>query len=430
MINKFLRLGSTERWLFASSFFQSVGNEAAYFVGITGFAAYDLKAGPELIATIMGIQSISSMVAAAISGVIIDRIGPRATLIGSLLLTIATALSSMLIGTSVPAFIVFAAVLGFVFAMSKTAYNSYGPYLHASRKNLRKVNSLVMGAAYSAAILGPLLGAMVTGKFPTMAVFLVTAVFMTIALVCIVKAPELRKPDRTRPKQNFFHETTEGIRITFKSETLRFFLAIGIVLWFSFGAFDALESLFFKDVLAVDIQWLGWFNMAVGVGLVIGVYALSRIKPKYLTALMLVGGTVLVGIGSLVYVGTLSLWFVMLGGFILGIAFGIAEPLNRTLIQADTPLESIGRVMGANQLIRVGMTLLPLAVAPTLSHMFGIQEVLIGASALTVIIALAMIPTARGLDLRLADARKLEQIHPLEEGEDVAPHDRIPIGMD
>lgn len=430
MLKKLIGLGKTEKWLFASSFFQSVGNEAAYFVGITGFAAYDLKASPELIAAIMGIQSVSAMIAAALSGVVIDRIGPRNTLKISLMLTIVAALSSLLIGTSVPAFMVFAATLGFVFAMSKTAFNSFGPYIHSSRKNLRKVNSLVMGAAYSAAILGPLLGALVTGRFPTMAVFLVAALFMSIALFCILQTQEVRSPERAVEKQNFFRETTEGVRITFASETLRFYLAIGIVLWFSFGAFDALESLFFKKVLAIDIQWLGWFNMAVGLGLVFGVYVLSRIKPNHLTTMLMVGGTLLVGIGSLVYVGTLYLWVVMLGGFILGIAFGIAEPLNRTLIQADTPLNSIGRVMGANQVIRMGMTLIPLAVAPALSHVYGIQNVLIGACVLTILIALAMVPVARRLDLRLAKKRVLTQIRPLEEGEDMAPHDRIPIGID
>ena len=115
----------------------------------------------------------------------------------------------------------------------------------------------------------------------------------------------------------------------------------------------------------------------------------------------------------------------MLGGFLLGLAFGVAEPMMRTLIQADSPLASVGRVLGAIQTFRVGFTIIPLMLAPSLAKIFGIQQVLIGASVLTVILSFTLVPLARSVDKSLADKRLIYAIDPLGEGEDVSPHDRV-----
>ena len=53
MKNIFKDLNTTEKTLFFSSFFQGLGVETAYFVGITGYAAYNLNATPSLIAIVM-----------------------------------------------------------------------------------------------------------------------------------------------------------------------------------------------------------------------------------------------------------------------------------------------------------------------------------------------------------------------------------------
>ena len=44
----------------------------------------------------------------------------------------------------------------------------------------------------------------------------------------------------------------------------------GTAVWFGFGAFSALEPLFFRDVVGVGVEWIGWMNTAFSVGLISG----------------------------------------------------------------------------------------------------------------------------------------------------------------
>lgn len=425
MKNIFKNLNTTEKALFTSSFFQGLGVETAYFVGITGYAAYNLHATPSLIATVMVSLNLANVFGSIISGAAIDKWGPRKIVVMSLILLAITSACSVLVGTNVPIFIVFAAVLGFILSVSKTAYNAYAPYVEEGKAGLKKINSLVMFGSYSSAIFGPTIGGFIVKYYPTMTVFLFCAAAALIALVVVVFAKEQYTPRKEKRPKHPLREATEGVRLVFTTQSLRYYLVVGVMLWFSFGAFDALESLYYKDIVHASIEWMGWINGAIGFGMVIGVVILSRIPSRVINSVLLALLVGCVGIGSIVYVATHSVYIVMLGGFLLGVAFGIAEPMMRTLVQADSPLESVGRVLGAIQTFRVGFTIIPLMLAPSLARILGIQQVLIGASVLTVVLAITLVPLARRVDKSLANKRLIYAIDPLGEGEDTAPHDRI-----
>ena len=425
MKNIFKNLNSTEKALFSSSFFHGLGVETAYFVGITGYAAYNLHATPSLIATIMVCVNIAQILGSTVSGMCIDKWGPQKIVGAAALVTVGVSLCSLLIGTNVKAFIAFAAVLGFLLSTSKTSYNAYAPYVEEGTSGLKRINALVMFGSYSSAIFGPTLGGFIVKYYPTMTVFLFTAVAVFISFVVVLFAKEQYTPPKEEEPKHPLREATEGVRLVFAQPSLRYYLVVGIMLWFSFGAFDALESLYYKDIVHASIQWMGWINGAIGVGMVVGVVALSKFPSRYINSVLLAIFVGFEGIGSIVYVATHSVYVVMLGGFLLGLAFGVAEPMMRTLIQADSPLASVGRVLGAIQTFRVGFTIIPLMLAPSLAKIFGIQQVLIGASVLTVILSFTLVPLARSVDKSLADKRLIYAIDPLGEGEDVSPHDRV-----
>lgn len=425
MKNIFKNLNTTEKALFVSSFFQGLGVETAYFVGITGYAAYNLHATPSLIATIMVALNLANVFGSIISGVAIDKWGPRKIVTASLILLALTSACSVLVGDSIPLFIVFAAVLGLVLSVSKTAYNAYAPYVEEGKAGLKRINALVMFGSYSSAIFGPTIGGFIVKYYPTMTVFLFCAVAALVALVVVVFAKEQYTPNKEEKQKHPVREATEGVRLVFTTQSLRYYLVVGVMLWFSFGAFDALESLYYKDIVHANIEWMGWINGAIGLGMVIGVLILSRIPSRVINSVLLALFVGCEGLGSIVYVATHSVYVVMLGGFLLGMAFGVAEPMMRTLIQADSPLDSVGRVLGAIQTFRVGFTIIPLMLAPALARILGIQQVLIGASILTVVLSIVLIPLARRVDKSLANKRLIYAIDPLGEGEDTAPHDRI-----
>lgn len=92
--------------------------------------------------------------------------------------------------------------------------------------------------------------------------------------------------------------------------------------FFAFGAFDSLESLFYRDVLNVDIVWLGWLSSVVGLTSSVGAFILTKLSARHVNLRLLLGALMAVGIGSMVYVGTDMLGVAIIGQAINGLARG------------------------------------------------------------------------------------------------------------
>jgi MFS family permease len=350
---------------------------------------------------------------------------------------------------------------------------SFAPYLERGKAGLRRVNSYLTIGTFIAAVVGPALGAVATGQFSVYSVFILMGVVTAIGAVVSLKvhekySPEDEKgeekdpahkesthsqvleaeaeklaverginltepvrptqtsvtagtslagrnvPKRRVKKENPFAEALEGWNIIKKSRNLRYYLMVAIAMIFGFGAFDALEPIYFKQILEVDISALGWINAIGGVGLIIGVVLLAVFPLKWINSRLLVFLLLVCGIGSVVYVATFSLWWVAAGQLILGFVFGIFDPLMRTLVQADSPLEAVGRVLGTINMISLGLLLIPLVVAPWLSDLLGVQQVLIIMGALPIVFGVLLFPNAKRLDKDVGDTRQIEGVSALD----------------
>ena len=88
----------------------------------------------------------------------------------------------------------------------------------------------------------------------------------------------------------------------------------------------------------------------------------------------------LVGVGSVVYVGT-GLWQVAaVGQFLCGLGFGMLGPTRDMLVQEMSPLDVCGRVVSVMQLGLQLAGVVPLFFAPFLAEAFGVQPVLVCAA--------------------------------------------------
>jgi DHA3 family macrolide efflux protein-like MFS transporter len=170
------------------------------------------------------------------------------------------------------------------------------------------------------------------------------------------------------------------------------------VVWLSFGAFGALEPLFFRDVVGAGVEALGWVNVVFGAAMVAGSLLLPKLPGRIVTARGLMLFLVLCGLGTVGYVGSSQLRFVALGAVAWGLVIGATEPLMRTLIHRDSPTEVVGRVMGTTMMHRHGGELLPLAFAPAAAAAFGVQPTLIAGGLIASAIALLSFGEARAID--------------------------------
>lgn len=380
----------------AARFISRVGGEAAFFVGIWGKAAFDLEASASGVAVVMAALGLSSLIGSSLAGLLVDRYDPRRVLIAAEIVFVPVVIG-MIFADSLSSLTVMVFFVGLVGTPVFTAISSFGPYLTDDPDRLGQINGYIEGASWSAFVVGPAVGAILAGSVGIDSIFVLDAATSIVAALLVVGV-SVRSLSADRQGSGGFQELKDGFKFTYAHRRLRFYILIGSIVWIMFGTFSALEALFFRDVLGVEVETLGWVNSIFGLGLIGGTWVASRLKAAYRTARTLTMIVGLTGLGSILYVGTDRLEVVVVAGVIWGSVIGMMAPLHRTLIQLNSPDEMVGRITGVTHIHSEVGHLLPLAIAPPLAVALGIQTTLIFAGLVVAAISLVSLPAAIRLD--------------------------------
>lgn len=388
------------------------GSEAAFFVGVWGKAAYGLNATPSGIAALMFVLAVSAILGSFASGVLVDRIGPRRTLILAEVVFVPATLA-LILAETLPALIVLVAVWAFFGAPVVTSGASFAPFLVESEESLARVNAWIEGAAAASIAVGPAVGAIIATYASWDWIFVLDAATSLVAVALVwpirieARAPIHRQATAlgvetaaagATPTRRAMGDLREGLAIAYRSAALRYYVLAGTVVWMGFGAFGALEPLFFRDVLKTGVQALGWINTVFGIGLLAGAALLPRLPRRVVSARGLAGFVVATGLGVILYVGSRDIRLVAVGALAWSVVIGVLEPLMRTLVHRDAPEGAVGRVVGVAEVHRHAGELIPLAIAPALAAAVGVQATLIGGGLLTAAVALLSLPMGAAID--------------------------------
>jgi MFS family permease len=377
-------------------FISRTGGEAAFFVGIWGKAAFEMQASAGGVAAVMAALGVASLIGSAVAGVLVDRFDPRRVLIVGEILFIPVALG-MIIAETIPGLVVSTFLLGLVGMPVYTAISAFGPFLTDDPERLAKINSYIEGASWAAFVVGPALGAIITTSVGLDGIFVLDAATSAVAALIVIPV-RVRQMARQEREREGFRELRDGFSYAYGHQRLRFYIWLGSSVWVLFGTFSTLEPLFYRDILEVQPETLGWVNSIFGLGLVGGTLIASRLPARFRTARTLVLIVAMNALGVLAYVGTDELRVVVVAGVFWGLLIGIMAPLLRTLIQLNTPEDLMGRITGVTQVHSEVGHLLPLAIAPLLAGIFGVQETLIYAGLALGVFAMLFVPMANRLD--------------------------------
>jgi MFS family permease len=381
----------------AARFISRAGGEAAFFVGIWGKAAYELQATPAQLAILMGALSVSSILGTVLSGVLVDRYDARRVLMVAEAFFVPVTLA-FLFPSGMVQLTVLAGLLGFFGAPVMTAAASFAPFLADGETSIETVNAWIEGASSSSFVIGPAIGAALASFIGLNAIWIFDG-FTSLVAVFLVWRVTIRPADKRKPdRAHAFAELREGLRYTYAHRGLRYPILLGTATWLSFGAFSALEPLFYRDVLRTGVAAIGWVNTLFGVGMVAGAWLFTRLPSRVNSARGLAYVCSAVGLGALAYVGTALLPVVAVGAVAWGVIIGVADVLLRTRIQVFSPDALVGRIAGTAQMHRQAGELLPLALAPALAAAFGVQATLIGGGLLLTVVALLTLREAGVVD--------------------------------
>ena len=352
-------------------FISRTGGEAAFFVGIWGKAAFEMEASAAGVAAVMAALGVASLIGSAVAGVLVDRFDPRRVLIAGEIIFIPVALG-MTFADTLPALVVATFLLGLVGMPVFTAISAFGPFLTDDPDRLARINGYIEGAAWAAFVVGPALGAIIASTVGLDGIFVLDAATSAIAALIVIPV-SVREMAREEKEKEGLRELREGFSYAYGHHRLRFYILIGSSVWVLFGTFSTLEPRY-RDILKVEPATLGWVNSIFGLGLVAGTWIASRLPAKYRTARSLVLIVALNSVGVLAYVGTDQLRVVVVAGVFWGLIIGVMAPLLRTLIQLNSPEDLMGRITGVTQVHSEVGHLLPLAIAPVLAGIFGVQR--------------------------------------------------------
>ncbi len=395
-------LTSPTRRIVAINFFMMFAVQSVYFIGIIGCATYLLSAGALEVSALVFLMNLAIVLGNLAGGPVIDRVGPRKTLLVALAAISATGFAGWLIPVSYPVLAFASLAIGVFFGAGTTAVDTYPRFFTEDAGHLARMNGLNQMATGASVIVGPALAGWIATWAPHQCVFALEAFAPILAIVVTWATREqLAKPvpeeggdaaaedgaggsgdggSGDGEKGGFFRELAEGARIVFGRRELRVLLVIGFLGLFAYGAFDSLESLFYRDVLRVGSDWMGWLSSISGIGGTAGSLLVLKIPKKRFSTWLLAASLLVLGAGSMIYTGTNIAPVAAVGQLVCGVGYGALAPIRTTLMQQRCEPGNVGRVAS---LMRVGMNsagTIPLLFAPALADAFGVQAVLFGAS--------------------------------------------------
>ena len=394
--------------LVAMRFLIYTGFQTSYFIGVIGTLTYADDAS--VVATSLAVlfMNVFVILGSFAGGAALDAWGPRRHFRASIVGTLATGAAILAFGSATETVLAGAVLLGFVMGFAQPIATSYPAYLTDDPVELKDINSAIAMFSNVSIIVGPTLGGFVAAAASSRAVFLLMMLFTVQALVAgwdfrpqtshaagHTDADSAEEGERAgqSPDPNTSSRATfaTSIKTVFTNSVLALLFCIIFLSNFGYGAFDPLESFFYRDVLHVGVEWMGWLSSASGVGAVLGAVLALRLPPHLVNLKTLLVALTSVGLGSLLYVGTPYVGVALVGQIALGIAWGIVNPLHNTIVQTTAPLEQLGRVNSVMGFGNMFAGVAPLAIAPWLAATFGVQQTLVGAGMVVTAVPAALL---------------------------------------
>ncbi len=403
-------LSAQAKRLVAMRFLIYTGFQTSYFIGVIGTLTY--ADGASVVATSLAVlfMNVFVILGSFAGGAALDAWGPRRHFLLSIVGTLATGAAIIAFGSATGTVLAGAVLLGFVMGFAQPIATSYPAYLTDDPVELKDINSTITMFSNVSIIVGPSLGGFVAAAASSRAVFVLMMLFTLLAFIAGwgfrpqashvaghanagsaeegERASQTNHPDPSTSTRATF---ATSIKTVFTNSVLALLFCIIFLSNFGYGAFDPLESFFYRDVLHVGVEWMGWLSSACGVGAVLGAVLALRLPPRFVSLKTLLVALMSVGLGSLLYVGTPYVGVALVGQIALGVAWGVVNPLHNTIVQTTAPLEQLGRVNSVMGFGNMFAGVAPLAIAPWLAATFGVQQTLIGAGMVVTAVPAALL---------------------------------------
>jgi hypothetical protein len=236
---------------------------------------------------------------------------------------------------------------------------------------------------------GALVAALVAGLLlhPTSPAFVigVAAAAALLTALCVFRVHADHRPEYVAGEDEVagaFREVTRGARALFFHPALRLSSATMVLLFFFEGFADVMVVVMALELLHLEEGAVGFLNATWGIGAIFGALALAMIFDRGRLVPAIAGGSVLLGLATMLPGLVAEPAAAYAGWFAIGIGFVFVEVATKTLMQRLGSDETFGRVAGALEAGRQGAMAAGSIGAVLLVELLGVEGALIALGAL------------------------------------------------
>ncbi|MFH2034145.1 MAG: MFS transporter [Candidatus Margulisiibacteriota bacterium] len=239
------------------------------------------------------------------------------------------------------------------------------------RRNLIIANSLFMITWMASSVVGFGLGAPILNLLGEQKTFITAAVLYFISAGAILLIP-LRSKEVITHKSHVFKDTIIGFEFIRRNQVVRYSLLKLFVAAAAIATLSLLAISYANDVIKIGDKNFGYLILAVGVGMLFGMWLLNRLsryfnKGTIVVASFLFSGAVLIWL-SMVKDLNLALFLI----FLLGVGNICITSTIQTILQHKIPRQLRGRVFGVqNMLINSAFTF-PVVLFGIIADFWGV----------------------------------------------------------
>jgi MFS family permease len=385
----------------------------ATIVAIWGYAAYEYEATAGEVALFGIAFSVPGIVLGPLTGAVVDRIGPKATLAIAKAIGVVASLA-LLWADDFRTLAILSALHGVASAVSHPALQSMPPRL-VDDEHLARTNALVSLTDELAIVLGPVAAGVGIAAFGFRGAFVFDAVTYALGLAVLpmVRLRAIRKADHDGDDVTVrFRDALDGWKLILRTGILRRVVACTFAVHLLYGAALLAEPLYVRDVLERSPSVFAALQTAFGICLVAGGLLAARLGERLAAfgwVALGVGGS---GLTAVVYLGTPFLVVAFIGVGLWGVATAVIAGPSRTVLQRSSPEHTHGRVLSADLMAASSAELLGVGAAGVLVGAIGVPWSILG---------LGLTVAATALVLQLADQRDRAHALPAAEAVPVAP---------
>jgi MFS family permease len=335
------------RLLLLAQTFTMFGDVA--LVLVLGIWMKDLTGSNAAAGTVFLVYTLPTIIT-PLAGPVIDRFPRRRIMIVNDFVTMAIALSLLLVRSRADTWVIY--VVAFFYGAVQIIFFAARSGLLVSmlpEDQLPEANGLLESIRHGLRIVGPLVGAALFALWGGGAVAILDASMFLVsaALLSLIRAPDL---ERRAPEGSIRDELTEGVRHILRTIDIRLVVFYTSAVLAVLGIAEVAVFALIDDGLGRPPAFLGVLSTVEGIGAILGgltaAVAMSRLGEVRLAAVALAGFGIGMGLNA-----TATLDVVLVAAVFTGIGVAYYFVAYQTLLQRRTPLELQGRVFTAAEAI-------------------------------------------------------------------------------